>query len=153
MPGPGGIIPTAGNTGAVVPPAPIQIDPNATGTLSGRDAHYFVIPAHPNTQFDEENFLKLLEGSISLTLPEKQKVIDAIPRLSIEQINELIKIFDEEKEKFKELESQYSDDVAKLKKQRESEFTVAEVNQEEESEAEAEAREAEALKRKLLGGE
>ena len=135
------------------PPAPVVIDPNATGTLNiGGDKHYFVIPPHPNTQFDEEYFLKLLEGSISLTLGEKQKVIDAIPRLSIEQINELIKIFEEEKEKFKELESQYGDDVAKLKQQREAEFKIAESRQEEESEADEEAAAAEELKRKLMGG-
>lgn len=132
--------------------APVKIDPNATGTLAARDESFFKIPPHPNTQFDEANFLSLLEGSISLTLAEKQKVIEAIPRLSIEQINELINIFEEEKQKFKELESQYGDDVAKLKQQRESEFKVAESRQEEASEAEEEAAAAEALKRKLMGG-
>ena len=153
-----GAQPPAAQPGAAAPagqqpPAPVKIDPNATGTLSKRDDHYFVIPPHPNTQFDEENFITLLEGSISLTLAEKQKVIDAIPRLSIEQINELIKIFEEEKAKFKELESQYGDDVAKLKQQRESEFKIAESREEEMSEAEEEAAAAEALKRKLMGGQ
>ncbi len=88
-----------------------------------------------------------------MTLEEKQKVIDAIPRLSLEQINELLKIFEEEKQKFSELESEYSDDVAKLKQQRESEFKLAAVKKEERSEAEDEVAEAEALKKKLLGGE
>ena len=70
-------------------------------------------------------------------------------------IDELIKIFKEERVKFAELEAQYGDEVAKLKKQRENEFEVAkvqEVNKAEElSEAEEEAAEAEALRKKLLG--
>lgn len=126
---------------------------NPTGQLGKRDNHIFSIPPHPNTQFDEENFLTLLEGSISLTMEEKKRVIDAIPRLSIDQINELIKIFEEEKQKFSELEKEFADDVAKLKAEREKEIHMAEVKQEELSEADSEAAEAEALKRKLMGGE
>lgn len=110
---------------------------------------HFKIPPHPNTTFDEVYFLTLLEGSISLTLEEKQKVIDAIPRLSIEQINELIKIFEEEKQKFAELEKEYGEDVKKLKEEREREFELAKVKEEEQSEAEKEAAEAEALKKQL----
>ena len=142
-------------TGQAAASQAIEPKPEVTGTLSvGQGgAHHFVIPPHPNTTFDEAEFLKLLEGSISLTLEEKQKVIEAIPRLNIEQINELIKIFEEEKQKFSELESEYADDVAKLKKERESEFKMAENKQEELSEAEEEVAEAEALKRKLMGGE
>ncbi|MCF7917543.1 hypothetical protein K9L27_00870 [Candidatus Gracilibacteria bacterium] len=122
------------------------------GQLPQRGKHIFLIPPHPNTKFDEESFLTLLEGSISLTIEEKQRVVDAIPRLSIEQINELIKIFEEEKQKFSELEKEFSDDVAKLKAEREKEIQMAEVKKEEMSEANSEAAEAEALKRKLTGG-
>ncbi len=127
-------------------------DPNArAGQLGVRGKHIFTIPAHPNTTFDEENFLILLEGSISLTMEEKKRVIDAIPRLKIEQINELIKIFEEEKQKFSELEKEFSDDVAKLKKEREKEIHMGEIKQEEQTESVSEAEEAEALKRKLMG--
>ena len=130
------------------PPAPV--DPNARqGQLATRDGHLFTIPPHPNTQFDEENFLKLLEGSISLTMEEKKRVIDAIPRLSIEQINELISIFEEEKQKFSELEKEFADDVAKLKAEREKEIAVTEMKQEEEGEDEAAKQEAEELKKQL----
>lgn len=119
------------------------------GQLSPRAGHLFTIPPHPNTQFDEENFLVLLEGSISLTMEEKKRVIEAIPRLSIEQINELISIFEEEKQKFAELENEFADDVAKLKAEREKEISVTEMKQEEQGEdAEAKA-EAEALKKQL----
>ncbi len=123
----------------------------AAGDNSAKDNFHFVIPPHPNTTFDEKYFLTLLEGSISLNLEEKQRVIDAIPRLSIEQINELIKIFEEEKIKFAELEEKYGDDVAKLKAEREKEFEVAENKKEEMSASEDEAAEAEALRKQLLG--
>jgi len=119
------------------------------GQLSTREGHLFVIPEHPNTQFDEENFLVLLEGSISLTLEEKKRVIEAIPRLSIEQINELISIFQEEKQKFAELENEFADDVAKLKAEREKEITVTEMKEEEAGEDEEAKAEAEALKKQL----
>lgn len=147
--------PVAQPAGAQPPAQPTTPpDPNARqGQLGKRDGHIFVIPPHPNTTFDEENFLALLEGSISLTMEEKQRVIDAIPRLSIEQINELISIFEEEKQKFSELEAEFADDVAKLKAEREKEMQMHEVKKEELSEADEEAAEAEALKKKLMGGE
>ena len=132
------------------PQPPKPVDPNArTGQLGKRDGHIFVIPPHPNTQFDEENFLTLLEGSISLTMEEKQRVIDAIPRLSIEQINELISIFTEEKQKFAELESEFADDVAKLKQEREKEIAITEMKQEEAGAEEDDLAAAEALKKQM----
>lgn len=58
---------------------------------------------HPLTTFDEVNFLDLLEHSLSLNVYEKKRVIDAIPTLSQFQIDELIKVFDDEREEFKKL--------------------------------------------------
>ena len=153
----GGVTPPAGGGATPQPPAqqgpPVPVDPNARkGQLSSRSGHIFVIPAHPNTQFDEENFLALLEGSISLTMEEKKRVIDAIPRLSMEQINELISIFEEEKQKFSELEKEFSDDVSKLKAEREKEIVGAEMKKEEAGEEEDDKAAAEALKRQMLEG-
>jgi len=51
------------------------------------------IPAHPNTKFDEKKFLELLAGSISLTITEKKRIVEALPQLSQFQIDELMKIF------------------------------------------------------------
>ncbi len=128
------------------------VDPSTRdGQLGKRDGHVFTIPPHPDTTFDDEAFLTLLEGSISLTMEEKKRVIDAIPRLKIEQINELIKIFEEEKEKFSELEKEFSDDVDKLKKEREKEIQMGEIKAEEETEASSEEAEAAALRKKLMG--
>lgn len=125
-------------------------DPNNRhGQLGKRDAHVFVIPPHPNTEFDEANFLELLEGSISLTFEEKQRVIEAIPRLSIEQIDELISIFTEERQKFAELEKEFSEDVAKLKQEREKELEVQQTKKEEESASSQDAAAAEELKRQM----
>ncbi|EKE30056.1 MAG: hypothetical protein ACD_2C00050G0001 [uncultured bacterium (gcode 4)] len=58
---------------------------------------------HPLTEFDEANFLELLEHSLSLNVYEKKRVIDAIPTLSQFQIDELIKVFEDEREEFKKL--------------------------------------------------
>lgn len=125
-------------------------DPNSRqGQLGKRDGHVFVIPPHPNTEFDEANFLELLEGSISLTFEEKQRVIEAIPRLSIEQINELISIFTEERQKFAELEKEFAQDVAKLKQEREKELEVQQTKKEEESASSEDAAAAEELKRQM----
>ena len=62
-----------------------------------------VIPEHPETAFDEDAFLTLLRGSISLTRDEKWRIIQAVPKLSQFQIDELQKILDEEKHKFSQL--------------------------------------------------
>jgi len=125
-------------------------DPNArAGQLPIRNDHIFTIPAHPKTTFDEENFLVLLEGSISLTMEEKKRVIEAIPRLSIEQINELISIFSEEKTKFSELENEFADDIQKLKAERETEIQRTEDKKEEVSAGEADEEEAEKIKREM----
>ncbi len=61
------------------------------------------IPVHAQTQFDEQVFLSLLRGSISLTRDEKWRIIQAVPKLSQFQIDELQKILEEEKRKFSEL--------------------------------------------------
>lgn len=127
-----------------------ETDPSArAGQLSTRTGHIFTLPPHPNTTFDEANFLVLLEGSISLTMEEKKRVIDAIPRLKIEQINELISIFSEEKLKFSELENEFADDVKKLKEEREKEIVKVEEKKIEVAESEDDQAEAEAIKKQM----
>lgn len=71
-----------------------------TGTLNNQN---IVVPTHPETQFDEQVFLTLLRGSISLTRDEKWRIIQAIPKLSQFQIDELQKILQEERSKFAQL--------------------------------------------------
>ena len=58
---------------------------------------------HPLTTFDEKNFMDLLEHSLSLSTFEKKRVIDAIPTLSQFQIDELVKVFEDERVEFRKL--------------------------------------------------
>ncbi len=107
------------------------------------------IAAHPNTKFDEKKFLELLAGSISLTINEKKKIIEAIPKLSQFQIDELMKIFDEEKGKFAELEKKHSDQIQELEKQHAGSWQDMESQKEEETKKEEEVKQAEDIKKQL----
>ncbi len=75
---------------------------------------HIVVPAHPETTFDEQKFLALLRGSISLTRDEKWRIIQAMPKLSQFQIDELQKILEEEKRKFSELSPKHLLQLQKL---------------------------------------
>jgi len=107
------------------------------------------IPAHPNTTFDEKAFIELLAGSISLTVNEKRKIVEAISQLSQFQIDELIKIFEEEKGKFAELEQKHADQIAELEKQHAGSMHDVQAQQEEATQRSAEEEEAERIKREL----
>ena len=72
------------------------------------------VPAHVETTFDEQVFLTLLRGSISLTRDEKWRIVQAIPNLSQFQIDELQKILEEEKKKFSELSPKHLLQLQKL---------------------------------------
>lgn len=82
-----------------------------SGTLSNDK---IAMPGHPETQFDEQLFLTLLRGSISLTRDEKWRIIQAIPKLSQFQIDELQKILQEERRKFSELSPKHLLQLQKL---------------------------------------
>ncbi len=73
-----------------------------------------VIPEHQSIVFDEERFLTLLRGSISLTRDEKWRIIQAVPRLSQFQIDELQKILEEEQRKFGELSPKHLAQLQRL---------------------------------------
>ncbi len=69
---------------------------------------------HPLSDFDESAFIDLLEHSLSLSVFEKKRVIDAIPTLSQFQIDELVKVFEDEREEFKKLLSKEGDTIREL---------------------------------------
>ncbi len=106
------------------------------------------IPPHPNTKFDEKEFVRLLAGSISLTVNEKYKIVDAIPQLSQFQIDELMKIFREEQQKFAELEKKHAEQVAELEKQHANPEEIKAKQEEDKKRHEEEAK-AEAIKKSL----
>lgn len=72
------------------------------------------IPPHGQIVFDEEAFLTLLRGSISLTRDEKWRIIQAVPKLSQFQIDELQKILEEERRKFSELSPKHLSQLMRL---------------------------------------
>ncbi len=74
------------------------------------------IPAH-QLKFDEQHFLRLLAGSLSLSKVEKKKIIESIPKLRQEQVDELIRIFEEEIEKFAALNAKHVPQLEKMAKQ------------------------------------
>ena len=79
------------------PPIPPPRPKTSNESLFGK----FMI--HPLTTFDEKNFMDLLEHSLSLSTFEKKRVIDAIPTLSQFQIDELVKVFEDERVEFRKL--------------------------------------------------
>ncbi len=83
---------------------------------------HVVVPTHPETDFDEQLFLKLLAGSISLMRDEKWRIIQAIPKLSQFQIDELFKILQEEKRKFAELSPKHLLQLQKLEQKHTEEW-------------------------------
>ncbi len=85
------------------------------GSITGKLTNEKVeVPAHPETTFDAQKFLTLLRGSISLTRDEKWRIIQAIPKLSQFQIDELQKILEDEKRKFSELSPKHLLQLMKL---------------------------------------
>jgi len=73
-----------------------------------------LVSIHPLSEFDEALFLDLLEHSLSLSVSEKKRVIDAVPTLSQFQIDELTKVFIDEREEFKKLISKEGDTIKEL---------------------------------------
>lgn len=78
-------------------------------TLEGRLVHA------EGVIVDTPRFAELLEGSLSLNLQEKERIIKAFPTLSQFQIDELIKVFEEEIEKFSKFEKEHEQDIRKLR--------------------------------------
>lgn len=73
-------------------------------------------------EIDAENFSDLLKFSLSLNTMEKKRVVEAIPSLSQFQFDELIKVFTEERVKFKGLAAEHPDDIKKLVAKQQAEW-------------------------------
>lgn len=109
------------------------------GSISTKTSNdNIVVPNHPEAKFDEQQFLSLLRGSISLTRDEKWRIIQAIPKLSQFQIDELQKILEEERKKFSELSPKHLLQLQKLEQKHSDDWkdlqsiTVQETAKEEE---------------------
>jgi Flp pilus assembly protein TadD/DNA-binding MarR family transcriptional regulator len=75
------------------------------------------LPPHPQTAFDEGDFVRWLRGSISLTIDEKHHILAAIPRHSQFQIDNLLRILTDERSKFANLSPKHLLQVRKMERQ------------------------------------
>ncbi|MEI7511561.1 MAG: hypothetical protein WCJ84_05370, partial [Candidatus Peregrinibacteria bacterium] len=134
--------------GAAYPPEPPVVQP--IGNF-GRDEKAFKtkikLPKH-NLQFDENHFLLLLAGSISLTKDEKKRIIEAVPRLTQYQVDELMRILEEEKRKFSELDVRHKQQLDELEGKHNQEWEDLEIEM---SSGDAKREEEEALARARAG--
>ena len=107
------------------------------------------IPAHSETDFDDQMFLKLLAGSISLMRDEKWRIIQAIPKLSQFQIDELFKILQEEKRKFAELSPKHLLQLQKLEQKHSEEWKDLQSMMVQQNVKQEDAAQADAIRKQL----
>ena len=100
-------------------------------------------------QFDEQYFLHLLAGSISLTRDEKVRIVDSIPKLKQSQVDELIRIFEEERKKFAELPAKHAEQLKKLEAQHYSDWMDIELKQKQSGKKSEDEAKAEAIRKQL----
>jgi hypothetical protein len=118
------------------------------GTMLGDDIN-ITLPPHPETEFDDKHFLKLLAASISLSKAEKMRILEAIPKLKQWQVDELINIFEEERKKFAQLSERHVPQLKKLEKQHFEEWKDIEMEQEKEVKSEEDKQKAEEIRKQL----
>jgi len=106
------------------------------------------IPKH-SLKFDGNYFLRLLASSISLSKDEKKKIIDSIPKLKQGQIDELIRIFEEEKQKFAALSKKHVPQLEKLANQHYQEWMDLESDVVLTSKKQEDSNKAEEIRKKL----
>ena len=106
------------------------------------------LPQH-TLQFDEQKFLHLLAGSISLTKDEKKRIIDSLPRLKQSQVDELMRIFEEERKKFAELSAKHVDQLKKLEQQHFADWQDIEIEQKSSAKKNEDQAQADEIRKKL----
>lgn len=135
------------DAGAMPPAKPIVPANFQLGSKLGQSLRVKV-PPH-TLQFDEQYFLHLLAGSISLTKDEKVRIIESIPKLKQAQIDELMRIFEEERRKFAELGEEHVPQLEKLAKQHYEDWLDIEMKQEQTSKADEDAKKAEEIRKQF----
>lgn len=106
------------------------------------------LPAH-QLQFDENKFLQLLAGSISLSKDEKKRIIQAVPKLTQFQVDELMRIFEEEISKFSDLDAKYESQLKTLEGKHTTDWEAIELEYVQEGAAKQEVEDAEAIRKQL----
>jgi hypothetical protein len=153
----GGAFPPAGQqppTGTPVGGAAATDEPEDTtpanfqlGTLL--PAKMNVPVAEHSLNFDEDNFLRLLAGSISLSRAEKTRIIESIPKLKQTQIDELVRIFEDEKLKFAELSKKHVPELERLAKKHYEDWVDIEASFKAAGKKEEETAEADEIRKQL----
>lgn len=141
---------TGAPAGAYPPPPPKPPGPPANfklGALFGPKIN-IKVPIH-TLKFDEQYFLQLLAGSISLTKDEKWRIVQSIPKLKQTQIDELIRIFEEERRKFAELGQEHVPQLTKLAKQHYEDWMDLEIKQQQEAEKSEDQQKADEIRKNL----
>lgn len=117
----------------------------------GRDASFrsnIKLPPH-TTKVDDQLFLRLLAWSISLTIDEKKKIIENFWSLSQYQVDELIKIFEEEKSKFSALDVKHRDQLRALERQHAIAWDAFEAEGQQKAQSQVEDVQAEQIRKSL----
>ena len=143
----------SGNAAKAVSPLQSDDELSEDQFITGGDDHSFItgvpVPAHPNTQFDEKKFLELLAKSISLTKTEKQRIITSIPKLSQYQIDELMRIFEEEQKKFSELNKKHEDQLKALEEKHKDDWNDIELQAKQSDKQKKDEEEAAKLRKQM----
>ncbi len=112
---------------------------------------------HPLCAFDEPYFLDLLQHSLSLSVPEKKRVVDAVPTLTQYQIDELTKVFLDEREEFRKLMDKERDTILDLVSKQSYGWRelvgIYKMEAEAKAAADADKAKEDEIKKALLGGE
>ena len=142
-----GMPPAQGAGGAPLPqedttPANFQLGTKLPNKLNVK------VPKHP-LDFDEEYFVRLLAGSISLSKDEKKRIVESIPKLKQSQVDELIRIFEEERQKFAALSKKHVPQLEKLAEQHYKEWMDLETEFYQDSKKKEDTNKAEDIRKKL----
>ncbi|MBP9717713.1 hypothetical protein KBD59_00240 [Candidatus Gracilibacteria bacterium] len=129
------------------PPKPSKPANFQLGTLLGPVLNIKVAPH--SLQFDQQYFLHLLAGSISLTKDEKIRIVESIPKLKQVQVDELVRIFEEERVKFAELGEEHVPQLEKLAKQHYEDWIDIEMRQQQVSQASTDEAQADEIRKQL----
>lgn len=141
------------------PPPPVQWDdqwqqdewPIVPIWIFWRDGGFhsrIKLPEH-ETVVNEQLFLKLLAWSISLSIDEKKNIIKNFGKLSQFQVDELIKIFEEEKSKFSALDVKHREQLQALERQHAAAWDAFEAEAQQEKNQVVDKAEAEEIRKSL----
>ncbi len=142
---------TQGSQPVVVQPVTEEekpVVPIGSFGIEGEFKTNIVLSKH-KLNFDENRFLQLLAWSISLSKAEKKKIIQSIPKLSQYQIDELMKIFEEEKSKFSSLDQKHKEQLRALESKHSADWESLEMEVMQEGEEEEEEEEADEIRKSL----